>query len=342
VEHRFFSHLAITNQQMATITTKPSCATCFKERGIFKCDGCSRIFCLQHTTDHHQEIVKQMDQVDDTRNLVQKILAQEMVEPRHDLKTLHDELTHKIDVWERESISKIQKVAKDTRNDLFQYTIGRLTNAKLKLQQLTDVETDLREWDDKLNKLKEELITPPNVVVREDYTKLISNICVNYFGTKEVFDRSSGNTVFEENGKVVYVNNGPDIYTEVRGHGAYSTGKHTVSLKIEQLDGWILFGIITQSSPLQIHSYVSPSCYGWYNSAGCVYAAGKNIGGRGCDAVQNDTVHLVIDCDNRLIRLTNERTNLPLELPIDIEKCPFPWQLHLNLNLAPTRIRILS
>lgn len=335
------------------MTTKPSCATCSKERGIFKCDGCSEIFCLQHTTDHNQEIVRQIGQVEQTRDLVQQILTHKIIEPQHNVQLLHDELTRKIDIWEQESISKIQKVARETRNELCQYTTGRLNNTKLKLQQLTDelqkgrekhnfVETDLHEWQDKLNKLKEELISPPNVVVREDYTKLISNICVNYFNTKEVFERSSGNAEFEENGKVVYLKNGSDMYTEVRGNCAYTTGQHKISMKVEELNGWILFGIISQSSPLQIHSYTSPSCYGWYNGAQFVYAAGKAIGGPGCDAIQNDTIHLVIDCDKRLIRLINERTRLIQELTVDIEKCPFPWQLHLNLNLAPTRIRLLS
>jgi hypothetical protein len=190
--------------------------------------------------------------------------------------------------------------------------------------------------------LREELINPPKLVVREDYTKLISKIRVYLIDTEEVFERSSGNADFEENGKVVYVKNNSDIYTEVRGKCEYTTGQHTLCLKVEQLTGWILFGIISKSTALQIHSYASPSCYGWYNGQEFVYAGGQNIGGQGTDVVQNDTIHLVIDCDNRLIRLTNERTNQTLELQVDIQTCPFPWQLHLNLNVAPTRIRIIS
>ncbi|CAF1314502.1 unnamed protein product [Rotaria sordida] len=145
-----------------------------------------------------------------------------------------------------------------------------------------------------------------------------------------------------QSGKVVVVQDGPYNYTEVRGKNEYTTGHRTLCFKIEQLNGWSLFGIISKSSPLQEHSYSSPSCYGWYNGDYFVYRNGQSVGGQGHDAVENDIVNLTIDCDHRLIRLINERTNRTLELLVDIDKCPFPWQLHLNLNLAPTRIRILS
>ena len=142
------------------------------------------------------------------------------------------------------------------------------------------IETDLLAWTKKLNQLKEELIIPPTVVVHEGFDKLISNIRVYALNGEEVFERSSGNIDFNENGKVVCVKNNSDVYTEVRGRCEYSTGQHTISLKAEELHGWILIGIITKSAPLQIHSYTSPSCYGWYNGQAFVYAGGENVGGQ--------------------------------------------------------------
>jgi len=294
-----------------------------------------------------------MDSVEEIRNRVREVLTNEMIAPRHDMKTLHDKLAKEIDNWEEESTNKIRKMASEARNELSEYIMGRMTNIRHRFDQLTNelqqdrqinafVETDLHVWEDKLNQLKEEIINLPNVVIEEDHTKLISNIRVNLYKSTEIFERSSGNADFTENGKVVYLKSGPDTYTDVRGKREYTIGQHTLSLKIEQLNGWILFGIISKSAPLEIHSYASPSCYGWYNGDNFVYAAGQLIDEQGSDAVQNDTVHLVIDCDNRLIRLINERTNQTLELPVDINECPFPWQLHLNLNLKPTRIRIVS
>ncbi len=95
---------------------------------------------------------------------------------------------------------------------------------------------------------------------------------------------------------------------------------------------------------MQINSYQSPSSYGWSNrsqifGAGLTGLTGREQNG---DAAQNDIIMLVIDCEQRKIELKNERSNRIMELPVDINKCPFPWQLHLNLHEANTRVRILN
>ena len=311
------------------------------------------MFCSTHTVQHHQAITRRLTEVEDIRDSVQTILTEQSNDPRVGAKSLCDQLTQTVNDWEEQSIRKIHRVAEEIRNDVVRKTTGRLSQMQLKLQQLSDelqqsrtnedfIEHDLIAWKDKLNQLKEQLINPPTVIVREDYTKIIPNIGVHLLYSQEVFESSSGNADFDENGQVVYLKNGQDIYTEVRGRCEYTSGRYTISMKVEELNGWILFGIISQSTPLQIHSYSSPSCYGWYNNHDFNYAAGQIISGQGNDVIQNDLVQLFIDCDAQVIRLINERANRILELKVDIEKCPFPWKLHLNLNLAPTRIRILS
>ncbi|CAF0996506.1 unnamed protein product [Adineta ricciae] len=338
---------------MATGVNEPVCASCNSERGAFQCRGCSKVFCFQHTTNHHQSIIQELDAIEHSRNLLQSTFQQTMAESLPNAKALHEELTKKIDMWEEASVEKIRKAAADARNDLFQLTINRGTKIQSKLEELTQqiqharqksnfLETDVREWTKKLEDLKEQLIKVPAVTVCEDYTKLISKISVSGFHGSEIFGQSTGNAGFEDNGKVVYVKNGNDLYTEVRGQCEYSSGLHTIFLRVEEYAHWILFGIISKSTPLQIHSYASPSCYGWYNGVDFVYAAGVCIGGQGIDVIANDRVQLTIDCDNRLIRLINKRSGRTLELAVDIEKCPFPWQLHLNLNAQPTRVRIVS
>lgn len=338
---------------MTTTTSKRFCTTCNKERGIFKCDGCSQLFCLQHTTDHHQDVIKQLDEVDKIRNLAQKALVQESFEPQRNMNALYDELVGKIDKWERESISVIQKLAEEARNELTQLTTGRLLKMQGRLEQIANevqearknndfIETDIRNWEKKLNEFKDEIQNPPMITVREDYAKIIPKIRVGHINNQEAFERSSGNVEFEENGQVVYLKNAADIYTEVRGQREYTTGQHTISLNIEQVSGWILFGIISKSSPLQVHSYIAESCYGWYNGEDFNYAAGQVIAGPGNNVIEHDTVQLIIDCDERVIRFINERIKQTLEMQVDITKCPFPWQLHLNLNQPPTRIRLFS
>jgi hypothetical protein len=50
---------------MATSTGKAHCVTCGKEKVDYKCEGCSQNFCLNHLTDHHQFIIKQLDDIED-------------------------------------------------------------------------------------------------------------------------------------------------------------------------------------------------------------------------------------------------------------------------------------
>lgn len=59
------------------------------------------------------------------------------------------------------------------------------------------------------------------------------------------------------------------------------------------------------------------------------------------EIIQNDIVDLLIDCDQRTIKLKNERTKEIIELSVDINKCPFSWQFHLNLYATNTQVRIL-
>lgn len=338
---------------MATSSEKTLCAICERNRGVFKCDGCSYSFCIQHTTDHRQAVIKQLNEVEKARDSIQEVLTKKSTESQQHLKNLRDELTKKIDQWENDSILKIKAVAQETRDALTKHTINHLTHKKLELDELTNelrlggenldfIETDLRTWMDRLNKLKDEITKPGKIAVRESSLPLINKIHLDIVEAFEVFERTSGKAIFEDNGRVVVVQESSVYYSEVRGKNEYTTGRHTLVFKLEKLNGWNLFGIISKRDPLQEHSYNSPSCYGWYNGDQFVYRNGENVGGQGHDAIENDVIKLVIDCDQRSIQLTNERTNRTIELFVDINKCPFPWQLHLNLNLPPTRIRILS
>jgi hypothetical protein len=55
----------------------------------------------------------------------------------------------------------------------------------------------------------------------------------------------------------------------------------------------------------------------------------------------NDIISLILDCDERLIMMINERSKAKHELPVNIDNCPLPWQLHVVLHEPNSRIRIL-
>ncbi|CAF3351619.1 unnamed protein product [Rotaria sp. Silwood2] len=288
-----------------------------------------------------------MDQIEVTHDLFQQTLSQQMAEPQQQA------LFKKIDEWENESITKIKTMAEESRSILLQHTSGHLTEVKQKIERLTNelrqgkqsndfTEIDLREWEDKFKKLQEELTHPNGFSVRLDSEMLVAKVRVDVPDSSETFERTFGNTTFEEGSKIV-IKDSTSSHTEVRGKNEYTTGQRTLRFKVEQLggNGWIAFGIMSQTTALQQDSYRSQTSYGWSNREQ-VYTAGSHASGQGSEVIENDTVSLLIDCEHQLIQLTNERTNRTIKQAVDISKCPFPWQLHINLHQALTRVRIIS
>ena len=330
----------------STETTKVLCVICNKAKGIYKCEGCSRIFCPKHSIDHRNDLNKQLEEVAGTHDLVHQTLNQQT----EDLQ--QHPLLKKIDQWEKESIAKVRQVAEEARNEVITGTTQNTTEVKQKLQLLSNElkegreendfsEIDLRQWMEKLEELKKELLNSTTILFREDSTPLITKIRIYRVEASDIFERVCGDAQINDNGcLIVKISAG---VTEIRGKGEYNTGRHILRFQVEQLihNGWMFFGIISKSQTMQTNSYVSPSSYGW-TTQNQTYVSGQYRSERSYDVAQNDTIMLEIDCDRRKIELRNERSNRIMELPVDINKCPFPWQLHLNLLASNTRVRILN
>jgi hypothetical protein len=331
----------------STELTKVLCVVCNKAKGIYTCAGCSQIFCLKHSNDHRNELNKQLEEVAVEHDVVQQTLNQHTEDPQQ------HPLLKKINQWEKESIIKIGQTAEKARNELLKGTTEHTNQVKQKLQILSYElkqgreendfsEVDIRQWTQKLEELKKELLNPTTITIEEDLTPLITNIRIDREDGVDVFERIGGNAEIKENGRIV-VKNDLGGHTQIRGKREYNTGRHKLCFRIEQLtqNRWIFFGIITKSDGMQNNSYGLPSAYGWATHSQ-VYVNGRNIGGQGLEVVQNDIIILLLDCDQRKIELKNERSNRTIEMPVDINKCPFPWQFHLNLHAANTRVRILN
>ncbi|CAF0746965.1 unnamed protein product [Didymodactylos carnosus] len=134
--------------------------------------------------------------------------------------------------------------------------------------------------------------------------------------------------------------------TEVRGTNLYSTGKHRLQLKLEKMHhGYSLFGIVTESTLVQESSISSKSTYGWVpgnNKQAWLKGAGTaGYGGYDGDIMENDVLELVLNCDKKIIQLSNKRTNKLYQIPVDINSCPFPWQFYLSLYEIGDLVRIL-
>ena len=101
---------------MATGTGKNECVTCKKEKVVYKCEGCSRYFCMNDLSAHQRELEKQLDIIEDHRNLFHQNLIEQKTNSQKQL------LIQQVNQWEKESIEKIQQTAEEARQLLIKHT----------------------------------------------------------------------------------------------------------------------------------------------------------------------------------------------------------------------------
>jgi chromosome segregation ATPase len=169
---------------MATATGKNHCAICGKERRTVLCDGCSQTFCYNHLNDHRQELSKQLDEVEVTRDLFRQTLTEQTSQPRK------HSLMKEIDDWECESINKIKQAANEARQLLSKHINGHIIEIEAQLNKVTNqlrqsrqdndfVETDLNQWKEELHRLTEKLTKPSSIILRRDSAPLVNKINVD-------------------------------------------------------------------------------------------------------------------------------------------------------------------
>ena len=332
---------------MASSTRKP-CANAngCKQMGAAVCEGCSQSLCTKHFIDHRRYLTEEMNVVISERDQFQHALTEKTSNPNS------HPLIMQINEWEKESIVKIQQKAKELRQELLQLATAHLDELSKNLRELSEelkkcheednfIETDLREWKRSLDNLKENLTSPSTFSIsRHDREPLVHDIYLNLIGKSDIFERVSDNRVRIENDGQVAVHDASSDEIEVRGKKEYTSGRHEIRLCIEQsIDSWTFLGINSKTTPLQNNSYTSKSSYGW--------SSNNNKWSNGSpqqtqiEMNANDIMTLIFDCDARKISMINQRTNAGYELDVDLDSCPFPWQLQVILYESNSRIRIL-
>jgi len=168
---------------MATAIGKTHCIICSKEKATLKCGGCSQDFCYNHWDFHRQELNKKFDEIEVNRDFFKQSLNQHTEQLNNNI------LIEKINQWEENSIKLIQQTAEETKNILKRTTKEYIDQIEIKLNELTNQlresrqendfnETSLRQFQEELNKLTEELTVPLNISIREDSIPLINKISV--------------------------------------------------------------------------------------------------------------------------------------------------------------------
>ena len=143
----------------STEPTKTLCFLCKKAKGIYKCEGCSQVFCPNHSVDHRNELNKQLEEITVTHDVVHQTLNQQIEDPQKNL------LLKQIDQWEQSAIEKIRQTAEKMRNELFEGITQLTAQMKQNLQILSNQlkhghqendfsEIDLLQWKQKLEELR--------------------------------------------------------------------------------------------------------------------------------------------------------------------------------------------
>ena len=185
VRHGYFhfSFHILQHTYMAAAIGKTHCVTCKKDKVAYKCGGCSQDFCFNHLADHRQLLGKELDHVEDRRNLFRETLAEQTTNPQKHA------LIERINRWEKDSINKIRQTAEEARKVLLEHTTEHLNSIEKKLDDLTKQLKIIREENDfneihldqfrgKLKQLEDELNKPSTISVREDSSPYISKISV--------------------------------------------------------------------------------------------------------------------------------------------------------------------
>lgn len=325
-----------------------------KQPAAANCEGCSQAFCIKHLLDHRQVLNQEMNILIGEHDQLQHTLGQQVVN-----RESHPYF-EAINQWERESLTRIQRRAVQLREEISGMTVGhskellvKLRNISVKLAEGRDnetfIETDLRRWRISLEELKANLTSPSGFKLDEDITTpLVSNLSLTIAKNGELFDRTSDQSVtIEDHGQLARHDVSKYRFTEaeVRGKNQYTSGRHTIQLRIEQSsDPWMFLGINSLSTPLQNSSCKVKSAYGW-SSNNLTWLRGQHHPNRFDSTIemkQNDTIRLILDCAKREILMINERTAAEHKLTINLEFCPLPWQFHLVLLEPNSCVRILS
>jgi hypothetical protein len=96
-----------------------------------------------------------------------------------------------------------------------------------------------------------------------DRCEAIKPIFVNEMAS-DLFEQSKSNVNIGDHGQVATHHLFP-LVGSVRGKNEYSSGYHEIRFKIEHAleSGWIFFGIISKSTPIQASSHIAPTAYSW-------------------------------------------------------------------------------
>lgn len=356
---------------MAAAIVKKACVQCLKGGGIISCDGCQQSYCIKHIMEHRQELAVKLDNIGQEHDIFRRDLTQEDV--------THP-LLLRIDEWEREALNKIQITAEVARADLRQLmteiknrlnqSVDKVSNEMQVCRQQDDyTEIDLQRWTEQLQELRRlfeiqmnfqlindsnsaesihmikigEQNSPSSVIISNDkpavdVTVRQEIVPLNY----ETFDGFYGKILLSEDRLLATC---VGIYwdgSNVFGTRSYATGIHRIRFRIEnKATNNLFFGIKTALFNFPVQTLTSPHVYGWWELEQGIESVNGYRMHSDRTMRTGDEITLMLDCDNQYIQLEHHRVNMVAQLPVDLGKCPLPWNTMITLRSTGDRVRII-
>ena len=333
--------MSITNTYLWAFSQAicPECSSCEKPIGVYQCVGCGKVFCPRDTHTHRQVLRGELQELIFKSEQWNSKWTEEIRNRQRDLKTDKDSLLEQIDNWELQAIAKIRQAATEAREHsrkLYDHHMNRLQNwildtTMLKQALETDgfLETHLKRWKTELKRFKSKINTFKRDFVRvRKEESFISKFIVegDFLPNEPLYELD------HEDPEILT----PPVYLMVPvddDFGPYNQGELRSGVhNFRYRSKCIFFGVASKNAPIANEPWNTPTTYGWTGD-NLVYLNGHPVQGHQgyeSDMELGDTCSLMVDCDRKVIQLTNERTNQTHKIDVNPSICPLPWQLNVR------------
>ncbi|CAF4126273.1 unnamed protein product [Adineta steineri] len=168
---------------MAMANNKTQCFTCKKEKLTYPCEGCSQRFCLVHLNEHKQILNDELNHIINDYDEFKQTINEQKQNPQN------HSLVRQINIWEINSIGKIQQKARECRDTVIKYSQRFINDIENKFNDLSEQikqfhkendfnEINLNYLTNQLRKITEELNDPLKIAIQQDSQTFINDISI--------------------------------------------------------------------------------------------------------------------------------------------------------------------
>jgi hypothetical protein len=238
--------------------------------------------------------------------------------------------------------------------------MARITDELQACRESDDyTEIDIKKWLEQLQEVRKMLESPATINIDEGETsksiiRLLrvrdqKHICLFNFAVQESngypnerFNEAVGEIIISEEGLVATCDvNSLLAYAVTYGANRYASGIHQIHFRINTIGNLDPFFGIVSSPGENTKSFSQNWFHGWWDLYGVVANGRVRLSNNDKLIRTGDEMTLTLNCDNPQIQLRHHRTNQIRQLHIDLQSCPFPWRIVVELQSVGDCVRIL-